>query len=219
MKPPVPIPKRFPRSSVIGLIIAALLSVIWIAGDKRVQMMQYKWQKLLSAQSGTTSNPSRATILAMMHALELHSMTFTNSSGKLHFGHGVYTSYDEELQALLARWSEHQGWSTVGFDSELVVPRSNPFGNDIPNSDDRFQIFGFGIVKSSRQGELSTALTVPILYLILLACVPFVVTSHHRYRYLKRNKAGQCVCCGYVLGGVSTCPECGTATHPSGSSR
>lgn len=215
MKPPVPVPPRFPRSSVVCLVIIAFLAVLWVVGDRRVQSVAYEWQKLLPAQAASPANPPSGNAPEKWYALELSSVTFSNLSGAMYCVYGKYTSYDKDREELLKRWSAHRGWSYVSVVYKMGLSRKNPFSNVTSDVDGGFQILGFGVVRSSRQGSDDTSLIIPILYPMLLLSIPVIVAIRRHRRYLKRLQGNQCLRCGYVLGGASVCPECGTSSHRS----
>lgn len=202
MKPPVPIPKRFPRSSVTCLIVIAFLTVLWLLSDRRVYSIGYNWQQML---------PPVATASSTEYGLEISDIWVLSNSGVFVLSCSAYTSFDTNRDDLLTRWREHHGWHAMGFGDTVVLPRRNPFANEITNVDGGFQLSGLGVITSSRQGEKAVAFTIPILYLILLASLPVMLALQRRRRYFQRLRAGQCVRCGYSLSGVGTCPECGTA--------
>lgn len=202
MEPSVPIPKRFPRSSVTCLIVIAFLTALWLLSDRRVYSIGYNWQQML---------PPVATPLSTEYSLEISDIGVRSNSGVIVLSRSAYTSYDSNRDDLVIRWREHHGWHGMGFGDTVVLPRRNPFANEFKNVDGGFQLFGLGVITSSRQGEKAVAFTIPILYLILLASLPVMLALQRRRRYFQRLRAGHCVRCGYSLGGVGTCPECGTA--------
>ena len=212
MKPPVPIPPPLPRSSVVCLVIIALLAMLWIVGDKRVHYLRYAWQNRLPPTTSFPSTPPNTPSTEVWHGLEICDVGVSTSSGIWRFTTTTYESFDPDLDALLARWKDERGWKHSGTGYKLST-RQNPFAS-IGSVQGGFQFLGCGVVQTSSQGELTTALIIPLLYPILLLSIPIIVALRRRRRYFKRAASGQCLRCGYALSGVGTCPECGTAAHP-----
>lgn len=211
MKSPVPIPPRFPRSSVICVILIALLAGLWIIGDKRAHYLRYVWQNRLPPTTSLPSTPPNTPSTEVWHGLEICDAGISTSSGILRFTTTKYESFDPDLDALLARWKDQRGWQHSGSGYKLST-RQNPFAN-ARSVEGGFQILGCGVVQTSTQGERTNALIIPILYPMLLLSIPVIVALRRRSRYVKRLRAGKCLHCGYALAGVSICPECGTPVN------
>lgn len=197
---------------MICLILIALLAALWIVGDTRVQVLRCKWQRFIETESSSYVIDANGRMTHRYHfALAIRELSISNASGVVMFSLSEYTSVDADRDALLARWKDHRGWD---FSAHSGLARSNPFS--IP---DRItysgpEVGGLGLIQASRQGEDATTLRIPILYIMLLLAMSPAVAFHRRRRYLQRLRAGQCLRCGYSMGGVSVCPECGTPADP-----
>jgi hypothetical protein len=209
MPPPFRVPPRFSRVTIGCLIVAALLVVLWILGDTRVQRIAYHWQEQVNQSTAVNetvqSRPGTAPVLDA--ALALRKISLSNNSGVVTVAYSQYTSYHSNPDELLKLWKHHHGWA---MNAHSKVPRSNPFIIPAHIAYTGVQVAGLGIIQSSRQGEDSTALRVPIPFLIVFMMIPPAIAAWRRHRLLQRSGSGQCLCCGYLLDGAAICPECGT---------
>lgn len=209
MSSAVTIPPRFSRIMIGCLIVVALLMVLWMLGDTRLQRVAYNWQEQLNSSpvSAGSAQAGPGTSTTAEISLAIRTVSFSNNSGVIALSYSQYTSYDSDATELLKRWQHHHGWA---FNAYSDVPRSNPFSIPARIAYSGVQVAGFGIIQSSRQGEDATTLRVPIPFLIVLIMIPPACAAWRRRRLLQRTRNGLCLRCGYLLSGAATCPECGT---------
>lgn len=210
MKPPVPIPPRLSRLTIVCIVLFVFLTALHVFGMSRVHLVEYRWQRTLpsSAESVPSEHGLSFSLFKTTFALALRSLKLSSHSGVLTCGYSEYISYGSDSLKLSQQWSDHQGWAARQIND--VTP-ANPFVMSSQSVDGGVQIGGIGVITTSRQGETGTALRIPIAYLLILLLIPPLLAWSRRRRFVHRLNAGQCLRCSYTLDGVPTCPECGTA--------
>ncbi|MEA2709790.1 MAG: hypothetical protein QOF78_2391 [Phycisphaerales bacterium] len=110
--------------------------------------------------------------------------------------------------------------------AEFIVPVSSEWWWSIAGRDNSVfppvNRFGFGLSKAQKASgearELSVGAFVPHWLLIAIFALTLLRGFWLMHRRISRASRGECLSCGYDLGGsgdAARCPECGAAAHAS----
>lgn len=122
-----------------------------------------------------------------------------------------YDSFSPTRQGL-DNWKDQTGWQTFRFG--VVTPQKGRWLRWTSIKD--FSLLGLGLTHSSKQGEDTQALVIPMWLLVVgPASCWFILWIPSTIRR-RREATGRCTSCGYSRTGLAAnmqCPECGASSQ------
>jgi hypothetical protein len=165
----------------------------WARSDGRWDDVSFNWGRA-TAEAGAPG----------MWEWRSRTAALTQWCGVLQFRLDEYTSAQNTPETL-AHWTARTGWS---FESMHVEKprRTVPDHWDGPFS---FRWGGFCCDRVSKQGMTARLVSAPHWVVATVLAAPGLLMLAGWGRRRRRPALGRCGLCGYELGGLAACPECG----------
>jgi hypothetical protein len=180
-------------AAVAGLVAAAAVLIGWARSGGRWDDLSLNWGRA-TAEAGAPG----------MWEWRSRTLAVSQWSGVVQWRVDEYTSARND-EGSLRGWKDRSGWSfeTMRVDSPKgTVPDhwDGPFA---------FRWGGFCCEKVSKQGLTARVVSAPHWFVAGVLAAPGLVLLAGWGRARRRGRLGRCGGCGYDLGSLERCPECG----------
>ncbi len=158
-----------------------------------------RWGSLLAPADPASTDPFQSGYSYVAREIRLD-----HHGGAVRFVSNTYRSYGESPQMLETWPRSWPGWKREGHPS-AVAPAPEWAIDGLAN----WSLGRLGVTGGMHRGVQYRIVSAPYWLLMVFAGAPAMMLGLRSLRRRDRARGGRCTGCGYELGGLAGCPECG----------